>query len=79
MDKKLRLEVLKARYQIVKDKLLLFGAGFGGSMMALSSKSLNLFFEAVFGAGAVVTFVGILVNLSLASKLQKDMEGISDD
>jgi hypothetical protein len=40
MDKKLLLEVLKAEYGIIKDKLLLFAVGAGGSFTFVFTKDL---------------------------------------
>ena len=79
MDKKLRLEVLKSKYQIVKDKLLLFSATFGGSIIYLATKTLSIGFLVFFGLGAIVSFIGVLINLILAGKIYKQIEELEYD
>jgi len=46
-DLKVRIELLKLEYSIIKDKLLLFSAGLGGSFTALFSLSLPLYIRVV--------------------------------
>ena len=79
MDKKLRLEALKARYQIVRDKLLLFGAGFGGSVMGLAKMEFGMFAIIFFSVGLVITFVGILKNILLANALYEEIKGLENE
>ena len=71
-----KLEVLKAEYSIMRDKLLLFGAGFGGSATLITNiKDVNVF---SISAGIIGTFslIGLLVNLHKAGKIQKELEQI---
>ena len=79
-DKKFRLDVLKAKYQIVKDKMLLFSAGFGGSivMMVKLYKS-SLYVEIFFGFGLVLSFVGLLKNIFLANRLYFEIKGLENE
>jgi len=73
---KLKLETLKAEYTIIKDRLLLFGAGFGGSATFIASiKDINLF---SISAGIIGAFslIGILINLHKAGKIQIELETI---
>jgi hypothetical protein len=79
MSKDFKLETIKAKYQIVKDKLLLFSAGFGSSLLIESTKNLNSFFEIVFGLGVVLSFIGLLTNLFLANRYLKEIERIEND
>ena len=74
---KLKLETLKAKYNIIKDKLLLFGAGFGGSIAYIKSSNLllvNIGVEIFAG----LCFSGILINLYKAGKIQKELEKIKE-
>ena len=79
MSKDFKLEALKAKYQIVKDKVLLFSAGFGSSLVIESTKQLSDFFEFVFGVGVVLSFIGLLTNLFLADTYLKEIERIEND
>ena len=73
---KLRLETLKAEYSIIKDKLLLFGAGFGGSATFIANvKDINLFSISAGIVGAF-SFIGFLINLYKAGKIQIEFEKI---
>ncbi len=64
---------------IVRDKLLLFSSAFGGSLFAMKSDALSQFFEVVFGVGAILSFIGVLVNLAAMGKLSKELERIKND
>jgi len=79
MSKDFKLEALKVKYQIVKDKVLLFSAGFGSSLVIESTKQLSDFFEFVFGVGVVLSFIGLLTNLFLADTYLKEIERIEND
>jgi len=73
---KLKLETLKAEYSIIRDKSLLFGAGFGGSATFISSlNGMNLL---SISAGIIGAFslLGLLINLYKAGKIQKELEKI---
>ena len=73
---KLKLETLKAEYSIVRDKLLLFGAGFGGSVTFIANvKVINLFSISAGIIGAF-SFIGLLINLHKAGKIQIELEKI---
>ena len=73
---KLKLETLKAEYFITKDKLLLFAAGFGGSVTFIANvKVINLFSISAGLIGAF-SFIGILINLHKAGKIQMELEKI---
>jgi len=73
---KLKLETLKTEYSIIRDKLLLFGASFGGSATFISNvNEINLF---SISAGIIGAFslIGLLINLSKTAKIQKELEEI---
>ena len=73
---KLKLEILKAEYSIVRDKLLLFGAGFGSSLTFIANiKVINLFSISAGIIGAF-SFIGLLINLHKAGKIQIELEKI---
>jgi hypothetical protein len=73
---KLKLETLKAEYSIVRDKLLLFGAGFGSSLTFIANiKVINLFSISAGIIGAF-SFIGLLINLHKAGKIQIELEKI---
>ena len=73
---KLKLETLKAEYSIIRDKLLLFGAGFGGSATFIANiKNVNLFSISAVIIGAF-SLIGLLINLHKAGKIQKELEKI---
>jgi len=79
MDKKLRLDAIRAKYQVIRDKLLLFSAGFGGSFMLLSTKQLDFLFSLLTGLGLVVSLIGLLINLSAAGKLLRQIEELENE
>jgi len=75
---KLKLEILKAEYSIVRDKLLLFGAGFGSSLTFIANiKVINLFSISAGIIGAF-SFIGLLINLHKAGKIQIELEKIKE-
>ena len=78
MDKKenikLKIELLKLEYTIIKDKLLLFGAGFGGSFTTLIAKNLPIIVEYGLYFSLAFTFIGILSNLKKAGKMLDEIE-----
>ena len=79
-DKKFRLDVLKAKYQIVKDKMLLFSAGFGGSIvMMVKLYESSLYVELFFGLGLILSFIGVLKNIFLANKLYLEIKGLENE
>ena len=78
-DKKFKLDVLKSKYQITKDKLLLFSAAFGGSVIYLATKTLSIGFLMLFSLGAIVSLIGVLINLLLAGKIYNQIEELEND
>ena len=70
MSKDFKLEALKVKYQIVKDKVLLFSAGFSGSVMILLKMDFN---------SKLATIAGLLKNLYLANKLYNDIERVENE
>lgn len=78
MDKKenvkLKIELLKLEYAIIKDKLLLFGAGFGGSFTTLIAKNLPIMVEYGLYLSLAFTFVGILSNLKKAGRMLNEIK-----
>jgi len=80
MSKDFKLEALKAKYQIVKDKVLLFSAGFSGSVMILLKMDFNSKLAKIFfGIGVLATIAGLLKNLYLANKLYNDIERVESE
>ena len=73
MDKKenikLKIELLKLEYSIIRDKLLLFSTALGGSFMAAFTKVFPLIVEyGLFGVMIFSTF-GLFNNLKKAGKI----------
>jgi len=80
VNKNFKLETIKAKYQIVKDKILLFGAGFGGSVMILLEFDFNSEIAIIFfSIGVLTTILGLLKNLYLAGKLYNDIEKVENE
>ena len=68
-DLKVRIELLKLEYSIIKDKLLLFSAVLGGSFTALFSLSLHLYIKCGVWIALGFSFIGLLLNLDKAGKI----------
>ena len=81
-DIKLRIELLKLEYSIIKDKLLLFSAGLGGSFTALFSLFLPLYAKIGLWFTLGFSFIGLLLNLDKAGKILieiKELKGSHND
>ena len=79
---KLRIELLKLEYSIIKDKLLLFSAGLGGSLTVLLSDTVSPLVEYGLYASFAFFFVGSLINLDKAGKILieiKELKGSHND
>ena len=74
------LEVLKFKYQIAKDKLLLFATSTGGSFITLINvPSLNLNAKIILYITLGISFLGVLINLHRISKISREIEKDKND
>ena len=78
MDKKLRLEILKFEYSIIKDKLLLFAAGAGGSFTFVFTKELPKAVDVGLYVLFAISTVGLLLNLQKAGKIQIEIKKLKE-
>lgn len=79
---KLKIELLKLEYSIIKDKLLLFSAGLGGSFATLFGAMLPFYIKLGLWIVLGFSFIGILLNLDKAGKILKEikeLKGILND
>ena len=67
------MEKLKLRYQIYKDKVILFATMFGGSFVGLQ-KSGNFYTMGVFVIGLSIATYGIIKNLKRVNLIDKELQ-----
>jgi len=73
---KLELEILNSEYSIIKDKLLLFAAGSGGSFATIIKSSYSFSIGIILYLVTGISFIGLLVNLHKAGKIAKEIDEI---
>ena len=71
---KLRIELLKIEYSIIKDKLLLFSAGVGGSFTAIFSLGLPIYAKVGLWIALGISFLGLLLNLDKMGRILGDIK-----
>jgi hypothetical protein len=74
-----KVEILKAEYAIIRDKLLLFAAGAGGSFTIIVNKTLPSLINFGVITILIASSIGILINLYKAGKILKKLERIEND
>ncbi|WP_187647229.1 hypothetical protein [Nitrosophilus labii] len=77
-DKKFGLDVLKVLLDGIKTKLLLFSAGFGGSI-AILLKSTNTISILFFSFSTAILFLGLIVNLLNFNKILNEVKRIKNE
>jgi len=75
---KLKVDILKSEYQIIRDKLLLFSSSTAGSFAMLLNDKLPFIGSVVLYATFTISFGGVLLNLQKAGKIQKELETIKE-
>jgi len=67
------LEVLKFKYQIAKDKLILWSAGLSGSFFGIFNFD-NSLEKIALSIAFIFSFIGFLANLKRIGKISKELE-----
>ena len=73
-----KLDKLMAEYSIIRDKILLFSAGLGGSFLTFF-KINNLIGDSILVITFLVSLYGLLFNLYKAGKIQKEIRELKAD
>ena len=68
-----KLEILKAEYSIIRDKIILWSAGLSGSFFAFF-KIDNTIADSMLIISFSFSLYGFLFNLNKAGKIQKEIE-----
>ena len=70
------MEKLKFKYQILKDKILLFSAMVGASLTGYL-KSEEIWLKVIFLAGTLIGAIGVIINLAKINKIERDIDANS--
>ena len=66
------MEKLEFKYQILKDKILLFSATLGASITGYS-KANEIWLKYIFLVGSIIGLIGVIKNLSKINLIEKDL------
>jgi hypothetical protein len=73
-----KVEILKAEYAIIRDKLLLFAAGAGGSFTMMVNNNFSNGVIAIIGIIFTASTIGMAINLYKAGKILKKLERLEN-
>jgi len=73
-----RLECIKQEVEIIKQKLLLFSSGMGGSVVLFITKSPNQYIKIGLGIIVIYTAIGVLSNIKELNKLLKEIRDLKE-
>jgi len=75
MDK---IEYIKQEIEIIKQKLLLFATGFGGSSVLIIKQNPDFYFKVILYIISSYTAIGIMSNLKELNKLLKEIRNLKE-
>jgi len=75
MDK---VECIKQEIEIIKQKLLLFSSGMGGSVVLFITKNPNQYIRIGLGIIVIYTAIGVLSNIKELNKLLKEIRDLKE-
>jgi len=73
-----KLEILKAQYQIIRDKLMLFSASVGGCFITYFNINLPLYGKITLETAFIASLIGMLINLFKAGKILNKIKKLED-